>query len=618
MEKPKTNSILIFALVVALAIIGYFLFAQFADYTYESNSHILDLFRAKLWSIFLVIFFAAILYWKRRSEIAPTLAVLAVSIYFVIIYSILYRGTEYGLNGHWGDNGFHLSMVRKMMAYNYFADPNLKDFTSSYPPLYYYVMAIYARILGLEAYQTLKFGYLFVIIFYPWFIYFSWRPLVSRKAAAMISVATIFFAHRYINYGPQAHMTAVLFLPWWLYFFEDAQDKFTGKKIPWKFYASGILIGAAILMTYYYWFFIAIMAFPLTLVVRYLSQRSCRALLPNIIHKAIITVGVGLVSAVYWFPFISKSGFTSIRTSYFYYPHSDLGAFWNKPLEGTMILTGIFFAGYFWDRWKNARLVLFYGGALILIMLDRAFNLAHQSTLTRKILEYTFAITIPPLIMGIETVWGKIRKNVNIQRGLVALIIVLAVLFGNNHIDDTRSGLYKNGINTRYPAASLSDFKNADCYGTVFLTNKYIENCYLPYFVFTPVSNVTAHPAGQFDERENFLEAISRLKQSKLMAYTMTYNKYDKIDYVFLPYNKATNCFEFQINTIPFNAPMVIDTIRFHAEALSDSVYFPRIDSNGMIKINPPERSRQLDSTILSNYPQIYRQLYQPERTGLN
>jgi len=213
MTKSRRNDIIIFFLVMALATIGYFLFAQFANYTYESERHIQDLFRAKMWSIIIILLTASILYLKRKSDIAPALAVLMVSLYFVIIYAILYRGTEYGLNGHWGDNGFHLSMVRKMMAYNYFADPNIKDFTSSYPPLYYYLMALFAKLLGLQAYQTLKYGYLFVFLLYPWFIYFSWRPLVSRRVAAVISVATLFFAHRYLNYSAQVHMTAVLFLP---------------------------------------------------------------------------------------------------------------------------------------------------------------------------------------------------------------------------------------------------------------------------------------------------------------------------------------------------------------------------------------------------------------------
>jgi hypothetical protein len=614
-KKPKPNSIIIFALAMVLAIAGYFLFAQFADYTYESERHMLDLFRAKLWSIFLVMFFAAILYWKRHSEIAPPLAVLAVSIYFVIIYSILFRGTQYGLNGHWGDNGYRLLITCKMMAYNYFADSTIKDLTCLYPPLYYYLMAIYAKILGLEAFQTLKFGYLFVFLLYPWFLYFSWRPLVSGKAAAMISVATIFFAHRYINYSAYEHMTAALFIPWWLYFFEDARDRFIGKKLQWKLYTCGVLIGGAIFMTYYYWFFIAIAAFPLTTAARYITERSWRALLQNILHKAILAVGVALISAVYWLPILSKTGFTSVQTSFFYFEHSNLGGVCNKPLEGTMVLTGIFFAVYFWDRWKHARLAFYYGGALILIMLDRAFNLGNHSIQTRKILEFTHVLTIPPLMMGLETIWENVRKNVNIQRGLIALVVILAIIFGNDHIEKTRSGLYKTGINTRYPEAPLSDFENANCFGTVFLSHRYIDGCYLPYFAFTPISNVMAHPGGRFNERKNFLRAISKLKQPELVAYAMTYNIYDKIDYVFLPYIGRSGCFELQMNTVSFNTPLVTDTIRFYAEAFSDSAYFSKIHSNGMLEIKAPERSQERDANLLKEYPEIYHQLRQPDHT---
>jgi len=362
-------------------------------------------------------------------------------------------------------------------------------------------------------------------------------------------------------------------------------------------------------MTYYYWFFIALIAFPITIIVQYLSEKSWRSILQNIKHKTILSFGVALVGAIYWFPFISKTGFTSVRTEYFYYAHSNLGAIWNKSLEGTLILAGIFFAGYFWYRWKNARIAVYYGGALILILLDRAFNTGNQSTQTRKILEYTFALTLPPLIMGFEMIWENIGNNKKIHQGLIAVIIIVAVIFGNNHIEDTRSNLYKNGVNTRYPERAIADFKNADCFNAVFLTNKYIESCYLPYFVFTPVTNVTAHPAGKFNKRKEFLRSISGLLQPQLLSYTMTYNMYDKIDYIYLPFNRTTGCYELMINTVPFNAPLYTDTIRFTSDIFSDSLYFSKIDNNGMMKINRPERSLQIDSIIQKDYPDIARQM---------
>jgi len=594
---------------MALAVIGYFLFAQFANYTYESERHIQDLIRAKLWSLFIIIVFAGILYWKRNSKIMPPLAVLAVSIYFIIIYSILFRGTEYGLNAHWGDNGYRLMLINKMMVYNRFADPFVNNLTCLYPPLYFYTMSLYAKILGLQAYQTLKFGYFFIFMLYPWLLYFSWRLLVNRWMAAAISVITIFFAHRYLNYGAYEHITAALFLPWWLYYFEDAKGCLENPKKLWRFYIGGILIGSAIFMTYYYWFFIAIAAFPISIISRYLTEKSPRILIQDIRHKAVMAVGITISTAIYWFPIIYGSGFTSIQTSYFSFGHSNLAGFINNALDGLVILTGIFFAVYFWNRWKNAHIAIYYAGAIILVFLDRIFNLGNHSVQSRKVLEFMLVMTIPPLVMGVELLWNKIGENRNFRRSLIAVIVVLAIVCGNKHIENIRGGLYKVGINTRYPAANLAGFKNANCYGTVFLTNLYIESCYLPYFSFNPITNVAAHPAGKFEERRNFLRAISNLKQPKLMAYALTYNMYDKIDYVFLPYNGKTKCLELQANTVTFDNPIVVDTIRFPAENFSDTLYFTKIDNNGMMKINPPERSGQLDSILQSDYPDIENQM---------
>ncbi|NOY88284.1 MAG: arabinofuranosyltransferase, partial [FCB group bacterium] len=212
----KENVVLYFAVII-LAIIGYQIYSHADSYKYLSDKHTLEIVKSKLWSLSWILISAIVIYWKRDKSYAPALAVFAVSAYFVILYGIMFSGTEYGMNGHWGDNGNRLALICKMMAYNsFFQDWYLKDLPSFYPPLWFFIMALYGKLLGIEAYQTIKFGYLFIFIFYPWLLFWAWKKVVRSAIAAAIVVGTIFFAYRYLDWIYYEHITAALFLPWWL------------------------------------------------------------------------------------------------------------------------------------------------------------------------------------------------------------------------------------------------------------------------------------------------------------------------------------------------------------------------------------------------------------------
>jgi galactan 5-O-arabinofuranosyltransferase len=610
------------ALVSVLAITGYFLFAQFADYTYMSDRHIDDILRAKLWSLSLILIFGTIIYWKRRSPIAPALAVFGLSLYFILIYAILLRGTQYGINGHWGDNGYRLAVIRKMMAYNYLADACTKKLTGMYPPLWFYMMALYAKALGLEAWQTLKFGYLVVFILYPWSLYFFWKPLVSSRGAALITVATLFFAHKYLDYIYYEHITAALFIPWWLYFFENVPRSEHINKRGWRHYVVGIITGGLLFMTYHYWFFLAVISLPLTLMVRFGENRSWRLLLLNLRHKAIIGAGIAVISSPYWLPNLImafKTGIYSSQVTWFSLSHANLTSHWvSRSLDGAMVLAGIFFVGYFWNRWNRAHLALLYAGGLILIIMDRALNLGGHSIQTRKILEFTHVFAFAPLALGIEEIWVKLKEHNNSRMGLLALGLVLVLVFANEHTEIYQSDTYKTGLNQRVPVNDLAVFASVDCYNKVFLTNKYIEACYYPYFVFIGVSDVSAHFAARYGERVAFLRTASTVSKPDLFAYLLTYNRFDKIDYIYLPYKAQSRSYEFVANMVSFNSRVILDTLRFPGDIIREGNYFHKRHDRNLFEIIPPPRSTIIDSIIRDDYPDAFQYLqpYDPNPPG--
>ncbi|MFQ5453950.1 MAG: hypothetical protein ACE5D6_07160, partial [Candidatus Zixiibacteriota bacterium] len=302
-RKLTSADIIIPGMVIILAVVGYFLYNQFANYTYLSDQNNYDILRAKLWTIGWLLISTIIIYWKRNSSHAPAFTVLAISVYFVILYGILFQGTEYGLNGHWGDNGNRLALICKMMAFkSMFYDWYLKDLPSFYPPLWFVIMAIYGKLLNIEAYQTIKFGYLLVFLVYPWLLFFSWKKLVSPLTSAAITFATIFIGYKYLLWVHYQHITASLFLPWWLYYFERATEKKEMLDMNWRFYLKGAIYGGILFMTYYYWFFIAFSALPFVLLLKYIETKSFKLIWDNLKSKAILMFGVAIVSMVYWLP----------------------------------------------------------------------------------------------------------------------------------------------------------------------------------------------------------------------------------------------------------------------------------------------------------------------------
>lgn len=604
---------IILAAFLLLIIIGHILFAQFADYSYQSPRHIQDLFRAKFWSIFLVLVVSLSLYLLRHKSYTPLLAVLTVSLYFVIVYSILYRGTQYGLNGHWGDNGYRLAITSKISVYGYLADAYLKDLPTMYPPLWFAFMAIYAKLAGIEVWQTIKYGYLVLFLIYPWLVYFFWKPLVSRGTAAAISLATLFFASDLINYTYYEHLVCALFIPWWLYFFEDASGKSSGKKPNWRFILLGSAVGSLLFLTYYYWFYLAIAAFPLGLAIKFLEQNSWSLLWHDIRRKLLIALGILLCTSIYWLPLLLSAlqhGFESYQLKWFHLDYINFAIGWRENLlRAFFILAGIFMAGYLWDRWKQARLILLYSGAIVLILFDRLANLGQFSIQTRKILEFAHVLTMAPAAIGFMLLWSKLSDRKKIRWGILTVLMVLGIVVANDHTQLLNNELYKTGVNQRLPRAEFEAFNGVDCRDKVFLTHKYIESCYFPYFMFMTVSNVPAHLAGQFQERKEFLRIASRIQESEILAYVFANNRFDAIDYIYLPYNKVSDQYEFRWNTVPFGGGFVFDTVSFSASLFHDSTCFKKIHRFGLFETRDVDLRHEELLSLSDKYPGLRQYL---------
>ncbi len=606
----KSSTIWFMASFVVLAVVGYVLYSQFADYTLSSKKHFVSFIIALIWSLVWLILSAVVIYWKRQKSYAPALAVLATSIFFLITYGLLFRGTEYGMNGHWGDNGYRLAMVCKMMAYNHLADAHLKNMTSMYPALWFYLSALGAKLLSMEAYQTIKYGYFLIFLVYPWLLYFSWKLLVKKHLAALIAVGTTLVAHDLLLYIYYEHMSLALFIPWWLYFFEEVPAE-SRRQRTILYYATAILIGAALITTYYWWFALAAATYPFSVALSITRKEGLMALIQDFKHKAIITTGILLLSSFYWFPLVQgmfTRGYHSSQASWFRLIYADLSHYLFGSLPLTLFtLAGIFLTVYFWENKKIQKMAVLYMGGLLLIIFDRFANIGFTSIQTRKLVEFIPLLLSIPVFIGGYCWWDKVKKNVNLTRAMWVLGALLIFHSTNIHgINNNRK--FQIGLNQRKPQADIDAIKSSCDLSKVFLTNRYLETCYLPYYLFIPNNSTAAHLFSEFDQRELFLKESSKIVEPRLFSYALAYNRFDTISYFYIPYDTLENNYNLQLSRVPFNTNQITPiSIRFADSLIEGNPYFTEVHERGIYSINADLRSVTVDEQIRSLYPEVYK-----------
>jgi len=609
---PRDTRFHVFVSIVValLAVGGYLLFRQAIGYTYLSDWHVGDLMGAKLWTILSLIIFLTIL-WRARDNRRSVLAVLFVSIYFVVLYGLLFHATEYGMNGHWGDNGNRLALICKMMAYDAISvDWYLKALPSFYPPGWFILMAAYAKIIGIEAYQTIKFGYLLIFLVYPWLVYFSWKPLVSRGAAALISVGTLFIATKYLDWIYYEHITAALFMPWWLYFFEAVKrDQFPQLRRDWRFYALGSLLGAALFVTYYYWFFLIVLVTPVVIVWRYLKGATGAELRSEIRHKLLMGVGVAVLSS--WWEIrlvlsILRYGSESAQNQWFGLHHADLLLPWNGfSWLAVMTVVGLILVGYIWRSTGRTPLAWFFVGALLAVGADRLYNIWESSLQSRKVLEMVHVFAMAPLGIGVVAMWRSLRDRAEIRYALVAAGLMMLLLSANSHTEIASDRKYEIAINQRVPEKELAVFDGIDVRHTVWLTTHYREACYLPYYLFIPYNNMTAHTAGRYSEREDFLKQVAAIDDAAIVAYALRRNLYDAVDYVYLPSTDDGTGFEMRLYKSGYNHKGQVEKVPFRVNFEAAPVYFKRHGSTDVFEVLLPTDGATIRGRLRHDYPRL-------------
>jgi len=250
--------------------------------------------------------------------------------------------------------------------------------------------------------------------------------------------------------------------------------------------------------------------------------------------------------------------------------------------------------------------LLFLGG-LIVILLDRLFNLGGSSLQSRKVIELTHVFVMGPLGVGLAQVWAKGLRNTSSRYGLLGAALLALVVTANEHTQVYTSEFYKIAVNQRVPREDLDVFKSVDYRGAVVLTNNYRESCYLPYYLFIPYNNMTSHTAGRYSQRELFLEQAAKIIEPELLAYVLANVRYSPIDYVYLPLNQQKNRLEQTLYQCSFNnTGGQAKKLVYAADILNSPEFFAKRHERLMFEIKASIRSEETDRVVKEKYPAIY------------
>jgi len=587
----KRNSFLLLYTVLFVIVGVYFAFSGGGYYTHGSLQKLDDLIKIKIWLIISFVMAVAVYYSDSDRGRKQWYWLLVTAVYFVVFYALLFKGTDYGMNGHWGDNGNRLALVTKFREFwSPFQDWYYKGLPSFYPPLWLYLQGKLAWLFGIEGYASIKAGYFVIYAFYPLALFYVWSKVSSRSVAFAIAFITLFLRDLHLDYVYYEHITAAFFVPWWLCFVEDVRNR---KKKGVGLYALGGFLGALIFMTYYFWFFAGILSMVIRPVLQLILGRRKFLETSPFRTKFLMLAAVGIFSSIYWLPLlisIIQYGADSMQNKWFHQSYLDLKLpFFDYTPAAVVYLLGLIYLAARYKKQLIGRYLIFLLCLPALFFIDCAFALFDISIQSRKVIELLPVFLSVPAGFGVVCMYRYLSRRSEVSRRVAVVLIAFLVLFvGNSHSDIISQKMWKVGMNSRVPSSDLDVYRSVDYEGRVFLTNQYLEASYSPFYFFQCHWGPSAHTAARYEQRNAFLKYVGILDDAKQAAFLFRNNRFDAVDFFYLPVDQASGKAYYETSSLNFPAKTEKLRIEFARETTIESPYFKLKHERGLYSIENP------------------------------
>jgi len=306
-----------------------------------------------------------------------------------------------------------------------------------------------------------------------------------------------------------------------------------------------------------------------------------------------------LVSAPFWAPLIATAlrvGIEPLQNRWYEPWMAALPALMAPDLVGLVQLVGLAGCIYYFRRVAAARAIALLWLAVlgwnlvgyIGIMVDTPLLYERMNHLLLPL-----SIAGAAVALGQAIDWGGPEPWRRIVHPAAVCLVLVA--HGQEFVRFKDTELYDLAVTTKTPDAILAP-EVADAYaGAVFLTD-YVElNAYLPVFYFINHNAHFAHPSSHFRERLKFVSLISRSNNPAFVAWMLSHNRFDAVDYVWFV-GRAMTIYD---DNFPGPAPYNVVSITFERRLFENSFYVPEPLSTGFYRLRAPDqRAVQQFSTL--------------------
>lgn len=291
-----------------------------------------------------------LLFFKFKKQI---LFIALIAVFLTATYFVIIQQSELTWWGLQGDEIFVTAFLQKVAAGQFFSDFFYGNLPPFYPPLYFWLVGGLAFLLKLNGIQAAQLGVTLVLFLVPFLVYF-WQKRYWQKfkkqtidewklvlAPALIFIVADWSA---IILKPYEFISAVLITFWAVFLLQDLYFKNLDQK---KLIFYGIT-GGLLFLTFYFWFFPAILA----IVLFKLSTQIKNSYFFG--RLALIAVLVILVSLPYTLPLLSSYlSFGAENWQPAFFVPQDLNLylpFFQFSVFGLVSLIGLLTIIFYWQR----------------------------------------------------------------------------------------------------------------------------------------------------------------------------------------------------------------------------------------------------------------------------
>lgn len=480
---------------------------------------------------------------SRGFKIVVTL--LSLSVFLVTLAAFSLRNTPFALNGLGGDAGFMTAMVQKFAHNVGWRDFVYKDLPAFYPPLYFWVLGLGARLTGTEPAFVLKPGLLVVSFILPWLTFLSWRRVVSH-GEALAATFVILFVQEW--YKPGEWLVALLIIPWWIYYVHGYKLE---RRARW-WWSAGLAIGALVLallfMTYYFFFIPLAFSFPLYWLLDRLAPPTEGTSVRlrdggGVMLRLAVTA---VLSSPYWLPYLltrwTHNNWILYQNQYEPFSGLFLELIEPKSPGDWLALGGLFtLLMDFRSSDLSRHLLAMFLSIYLFIIASWITLLLGFPLLPGKAHHLFTAVLVSSAFMGLfRGAFGLGRQAFAGQRLIVGVSAILLLIAGATRLASlplsefvlSSSKYWLNHRNVSSSVYSMTRDEPIDYSQAVLLTDDYRVVLVYPAYLFVAWSKGFGHPAADLDGRCSFLRTLETVSTSAEMHEQLTTNKFDVITHI--------------------------------------------------------------------------------------